>query len=117
MVVPDQRNVPVIAGEIRTNGATTFSGILPSVTIGSEKTIRISFVSSRVVVSPCGAVLTTVSALVCALRVEAKRKRRAQARAKETRFISVLVERSQGGEPGHLPTQNIRHRIRSLRLP
>jgi hypothetical protein len=43
MVVPDHLNVPRIAGSIRTNGAVTGCGIRPSVTIGSEKTTRISF--------------------------------------------------------------------------
>jgi hypothetical protein len=42
-VVPDQRYSPAIAGRIRTNGTRTGCGILPSSTIGSEKTIRISF--------------------------------------------------------------------------
>jgi hypothetical protein len=51
-VVPDQRNVPGIAGEIRTNGASTRAGIRPTVTIGSENTIRISLASSRLASLP-----------------------------------------------------------------
>jgi hypothetical protein len=46
MVVPDHLNVPGIAGVIRTNGAVTGFGIRPSVTIGSEKTMRISLACS-----------------------------------------------------------------------
>src|SRR5262245_45831867 len=41
IVVPDHRKLPGIAGAMRTNGAVTGSGIRPSVTMGSEKTIRI----------------------------------------------------------------------------
>src|SRR5687767_6602518 len=66
IVVPDQRHVPATAGAILTNGAVRVSGIFPSSTIGSEKTIRISFPSSRDFSSPCGPVLTTLSAAVCA---------------------------------------------------
>src|SRR5262249_51893739 len=47
IVVPDQRNVPAIVGRIVTNGAVTGSGIRPSTTMGSEKTMRISFASRR----------------------------------------------------------------------
>ena len=39
IVVPDQRNEPGIAGVTLKNGAVTRAGMLPSVTIGSEKTI------------------------------------------------------------------------------
>ena len=42
MVVPDHRNEPGIAGVTVKNGAVTRAGTLPNVTIGSEKTTRIS---------------------------------------------------------------------------
>ena len=42
-----QLNVPGTAGLMRTNGAETGSGIRPSVTIGSENTIRISLACAR----------------------------------------------------------------------
>ena len=59
-VVPDHRNVPAIAGAIRTNGARTTAGMRPRVTIGSEKTMRISFASARLSISPSGPALTIV---------------------------------------------------------
>ena len=74
IVVPDHRNDPLTAGAMRTNGARTWSGILPSVTIGSENTIRISLACWRLVRSPLGPVETTCSP-DCALTVEAKRQR------------------------------------------
>ena len=52
--------VPAIAGVMRTNGARTTAGIFPSVTIGSENTIRISFASARLATSPAGLDDTTV---------------------------------------------------------
>ena len=61
IVVPDQRNVPGTEGAIRKNGARTGDGILPSVTIGSEKTTRTSLASARDATSPDGPALTTVS--------------------------------------------------------
>ena len=48
VVVPDQRNVPFIAGAMWNHGATRSFGILPTTTIGSEKTTRISFASASV---------------------------------------------------------------------
>jgi hypothetical protein len=65
IVVPDQRNVPVIAGRMVTNGAVTGSGMRPSTTIGSEKTIRISLASRRFWISLVGPLCTTVSAGGC----------------------------------------------------
>src|SRR5688572_23962170 len=74
MVVPDQRKVPEIAGEMRINGGCTRAGTWPSGTIGSENTIRISFPSARLAISPWGLTLTIVSAAagrgsVCATAV------------------------------------------------
>ena len=60
MVVPDHRKVPAIAGAIRTYGGLTTAGMRPSVTIGSEKTMRISFASARLAISPSGPALTIV---------------------------------------------------------
>ena len=62
IVVPDQRNEPGIAGVTVKNGAVTRAGTLPSATIGSEKTTRISLASASVASSPPGAALTTRSA-------------------------------------------------------
>ena len=62
IVVPDHRNEPGIAGVTLKNGAVTRAGMLPSVTIGSEKTTRISLASASVATSPPGAALTTRSA-------------------------------------------------------
>ena len=62
MVVPDHRNEPGIAGVTLKNGAVTRAGMLPSVTIGSEKTTRISLASASIATSPFGAALTTRSA-------------------------------------------------------
>ena len=90
MVVPDQRNDPLTAGVIRTKGACTTSGIFPSVTIGSEKTIRISLACCRLVRSPCGSVEITVSA-DCAVTVVAKRHSNAQAKAEERSFMVDLA--------------------------
>ena len=59
--MPDHRNVPERAGRIVTNGAVTGSGIRPRTTIGSENTIRISFASPRVAISPVGPLWTTVN--------------------------------------------------------
>ena len=44
-----------------TNGARTSAGIRPSVTIGSENTMRISLASARLAISPVGPALTMVS--------------------------------------------------------
>ena len=44
------------------NGGSTRAGILPSVTIGSENTMRISLASAMDPTSPVGANCTTVSA-------------------------------------------------------
>src|SRR5262249_14411233 len=46
VVVPDQRNVPGIAGATLNQGGVTSFGILPTTTIGSEKTTRISLASA-----------------------------------------------------------------------
>src|SRR5215218_1096159 len=48
------------------NGAVTVSGIRPSDTIGSEKTIRTSFASARLPTSPLGPALTTDNTAGCA---------------------------------------------------
>ena len=45
--MPDQRNVPAIAGWILKNGAVTGLGIRPNATIGSEKTTVTSRDSPR----------------------------------------------------------------------
>ena len=52
IVVPYQRNEPGIAGVTLKNGAVTRAGTLPSATIGSEKTTRISLASASVASSP-----------------------------------------------------------------
>ena len=72
MVVPDQRNAPGTAGEIRKNGAFTGDGIRPSVTIGSENTTRTSPASARDATSPAGRALTTVNGRLAALPVCAR---------------------------------------------
>ena len=60
MVVPDQRKLPAMAGTMRTNGAVTGDGMRPSLTIGSENTIRISLAWASVASAPSGPVRTTV---------------------------------------------------------
>ena len=66
MVVPDQRKPPAMAGVMRTNGAVTGDGMRPNVTIGSEKTMRISLACARLASDPSGPVLTMLSAGACA---------------------------------------------------
>src|SRR5437762_13015882 len=61
MVVPDQRNVPFTAGLILKNDGRSRSGMRPSVTIGSEKTMRIALASSIEATSSPGPELTTRS--------------------------------------------------------
>src|SRR3954452_3378067 len=61
MGVPDQRKLPATVGEILKNGARTGDGMRPSVTIGSEKTTRISLASASDATSPLGPALTTDS--------------------------------------------------------
>ena len=53
--------MPASAGVMRTNGARTGDGMRPSVTIGSENTIRISLASASAAISPVGPELTMVS--------------------------------------------------------
>ena len=59
IVVPDHRHSPLMAGAIRTHAGVGFDGIRPSATIGSEKTIRISFASCSCRISPVGPALRT----------------------------------------------------------
>jgi hypothetical protein len=79
IVVPDHRNVPGISGTTRTKGAVTRAGMRPSVTIGSENTIRISFTSDSADNSPDGPPLTTVNvwgeAVWAAAEVESSARR------------------------------------------
>jgi hypothetical protein len=65
IVVPDQRNVPLMAGVTWKNGGRSGDGIRPRDTIGSEKTTRISRACARVCTSPVGPALTTVSPADC----------------------------------------------------
>jgi hypothetical protein len=58
--VPAQRKAPARAGVMEKYGASIFAGILPSSTIGSEKTMRISFACSRFAISPVGPALSMV---------------------------------------------------------
>src|SRR5690606_25851214 len=58
-VVPDQRNVPAMAGVMRIQGGVGLDGIRPSATIGSENTTRISAASEDWLTSFCGADSTT----------------------------------------------------------
>src|SRR5688500_856201 len=89
IVLPDHRKVPATAGVIFTNGAATLSGILPSATIGSENTIRISLPSSRVFSSPVGPVLTTVKAAFWAAAIE-QRQRKHRTTEKKARLMGVI---------------------------
>src|SRR5438034_11520650 len=65
VVVPDQRNVPFTSGAMWNHGMVRFFGILPTATIASLNTTRISFASARVASSPTGPALTTVSFFSC----------------------------------------------------
>src|SRR5919198_764915 len=95
MVVPDQRNVPFTAGLILKNAGRSRSGMRPSATIGSEKTMRISFASSIEAISPVGPALTMRSgegdgAGGCARATEAETRNRTAAKARR-RVIGVSV--------------------------
>ncbi len=84
-----------MAGVMRTNGAVTREGIRPRGTIGSEKTIRISFTSVSAATSPSGPALRTRSGwagVVCAARkLDAARQRvsRTKGRKRNGRIMSA----------------------------
>src|SRR5437016_2543435 len=61
VVVPDHRNVPLIAGATWNHGTTRSFGTFPTTTIDSEKTTRISFASASVAISPTGPAFRIVS--------------------------------------------------------
>src|SRR5215212_10564012 len=86
VVVPDQRNAPGTAGEMWNHGGLTSLGILPTTTIGSEKTTRISFASARVATSPMGPALMMVS--LSSARAATARKRKTKA---ASRFMARSV--------------------------
>jgi hypothetical protein len=81
-----------MAGVIVTNGAVTTAGMRPSVTIGSENTIRISLACSREASTPEGPELTTVSdGGVCASAATTLSHTPANARhSHPTRLIGTL---------------------------
>src|SRR4051795_5508890 len=75
VVVPDQRNVPLISGATWNQGTFSTFGILPTTIIGSRNTTRISFAWARLAPSPTGPALTMVS-LSAARAATAHTKRR-----------------------------------------
>src|SRR3954464_714574 len=61
VVVPDQRNVPLIAGATWNHGTSRTFGILPTTIIGPRNTTRTSLASAMFATSPTGPALTIVS--------------------------------------------------------
>src|SRR5215212_3824866 len=85
VVVPDQRKAPGTAGAMWNQGGVTSLGILPTTTIGSEKTTRTSLASARLATSPMGPALMMVS--LSSARAAAARKRSTKA---ANRFMGAV---------------------------
>ena len=93
--MPDHRNVPGMAGDIRTQGGDGFDGIRPSGTIGSEKTMRISAASWSWAISPVGPVVRTRSVVSCSAATAADANAIAHAaaaacRGRPVRYLRAL---------------------------